>query len=130
MKGVADQYRRALVGTIPPLELVVLIYDAALFRIKRGIEAIEKGNPEEAHANFLKAQEAVGELLASLDMQKGGEIARNLARLYDFIISRLAVANIRKSVKEAKEAERLLRTLRDAWAEASAKNEAKALQGD
>lgn len=44
---------------------------------------------------ILKTEAIIEELNYSLDMEKGGEIAKNLRSLYDFIMERLLTANVK-----------------------------------
>ena len=62
-----------------------------------------------------KASSVVGELLSSLNMEAGGEIAENLSRLYDFVMDRLISANMKNDQKALDEAEKVLDLLRSAW---------------
>ncbi|KAF0121547.1 MAG: flagellar protein FliS [bacterium] len=58
----------------------------------------------------------MGELSSSLNMD-GGEIAKNLGRLYDYILDRLLYANLRNDPREFDDMERVLEVLRNAWKE-------------
>lgn len=79
--------------------------------------AIAGQNREQARHHLLKAQDIVAELLACLDVEKGGELAKALGRLYAYIHGRLVESNLRQDAEAAREAERLLSGLRDAWAQ-------------
>ena len=46
-----------------------------------------------------KAQDAITELMCALDMEKGGTIAANLYKLYEYMNWRLSEANIKKDGK-------------------------------
>jgi flagellar protein FliS len=52
-----------------------------------------------------------------LNLQEGGEVAHSLDRLYTYITGRLLDANVKKDPVPIEEAIRLLRPLRDAWAQ-------------
>jgi flagellar protein FliS len=52
-----------------------------------------------------------------LNLEAGGEFAQTMHRLYDYHNRRLMEANIRKTVEPVIEVERLVRELRDAWAQ-------------
>lgn len=53
-------------------------------------------------------------LKAGLDEEKGGELARNLSSLYDYMIRRLLQANVRNDVQAIEEVEGLLGNIADA----------------
>jgi flagellar protein FliS len=70
-----------------------------------------------------KAQAIVRELQSGLDFEVGGEFAQTMSRLYDYHYRRLFEANLRKQVAPLIEVERLIRELRNAWAEMLSKQE-------
>ena len=74
---------------------------------------------------LLRAQAVIAELRANLDLKAGGELAANLDRLYDYHLRRLQEANLRKDEAPLAEVERLVRSLREGWAEMLLGNEAK-----
>jgi flagellar protein FliS len=57
----------------------------------------------------------VDALRASLDMEKGGEIAANLEQLYDYMTRRLLEANLRNDVDALAEVAGLLGSIEEAW---------------
>ena len=111
-------YRQTQAQTATPGELIVMLYQGAARFVARGIEGIESGNVEVAHWHLVKAQAVIAELHGSLDAERGGEIARNLADIYAFMNRRLVDANLRKDIAPAREVERLLRELLPAWEQA------------
>jgi flagellar protein FliS len=54
-------------------------------------------------------------LRSSLDMNAGGEIARNLEDLYDYMERRLTAANVESSVEMLDEVASLLKQIKEAW---------------
>lgn len=54
-------------------------------------------------------------LKADLDIEKGGELAENLAALYDYMVQRLMIANLHNDAKVIDEVETLLNSISDAW---------------
>lgn len=112
-------YRRTQAQTASPAELVVMLYRGAVRFATAGGDALETRNLEAAHNNLVRAQAIVSELASSLDVDHGGEIARNLLGLYGYVNRCLVEANVRKSVEPAREAQRLLRDLLEAWEEAA-----------
>lgn len=113
-------YRRQQVETATPGQLIVLLYDAAVRHCKGAQESIERKDRDGAARHLLKAQDIVAELMGSLNVDAGGELAGNLLRLYEYVYRRLVHANVRKDASAAQEAEGILAGLRDAWAQASA----------
>jgi flagellar protein FliS len=119
-EGVAKFYKQKQIESATPAQLVVLLYDGAIDHLNKAETAFHRKDPQriEAYHNHLIAcQNIVTELTISLDMDKGGEIAQNLLRLYEYINHQLVDANLDKSLEPIQEARGLLGTLRDAWAE-------------
>jgi flagellar protein FliS len=61
------------------------------------------------------AQDIIAELMASLDFERGGEIARGLFSIYSYVNRRLLDGNLSKDPAPLEEVKRLLSELRDAW---------------
>jgi flagellar protein FliS len=53
--------------------------------------------------------------LASLNLEQGGEIAKNLQRLYSYMFNELIDANLNKDAKRVEHVLHLLRELRVGW---------------
>jgi flagellar protein FliS len=108
-------YRQTQTQTAAPGELVLMLYRGAVRFLTAAIDAIEARNIAEAHDKLLKAQAIISNLLESLDVERGGEVARNLSALYDYMLRRLLEANVRKDARPAREVQVLLRELLPAW---------------
>ena len=70
-----------------------------------------------SRCNILRAQNILNELNQSLDLQQGGELARTLRQLYDYMDRRLTESNLTKTQEGLKETIMRLGTLRGAWSE-------------
>jgi flagellar protein FliS len=110
-------YRRIQTETSSPAELILLLYDALLNDLKQAEERLHQREFDTAHTSLVRAQEIVLELIASLDMD-AGDIARQLAPLYEYQYQRLLEANMQKNAKPVAEVIRLVTPLRDAWVNA------------
>jgi flagellar secretion chaperone FliS len=116
-----SQYQVQAVETAPPAQLVLMMYDGALAAITRAEQAMAPaaadvpGVTEVAHGELVRAQRIIEELLYSLDHERGGQIAANLAALYDFCLDRLMTANIHKDVSVLPAVRDTLAGLREAW---------------
>lgn len=113
MRNAYDQYRQTSIQTAPPEQLIVMLYDGAIRSLEQAKLAIQSGkDPSEAIA---KAQDIFAELAASLNLS-AGEIAGNLAQLYNFWIQRLFQAQIHREATMVEEVNTMVRDLREAWA--------------
>ena len=110
-----NQYQQAAATTAGPAQLVLMLYDGALVRLEVAREAIEDGRNAAAHEALIRVQAIVDELTVSLDMERGGEVARNLIELYDYCTRQLVDANIHKDAGLVADVEAVVRELRDAW---------------
>jgi flagellar protein FliS len=68
-----------------------------------------------------RALDILAELRGSLDLAAGGELARNLDRLYEFASDRLLQAALGNSGEPIEEAIRVLEPLAEAWHELAAR---------
>jgi flagellar protein FliS len=73
------------------------------------------GRISERAREITKACAIVSELAVVLDHERGGEISRRLALLYDYIQRRLITANLEQSDEPLAEVIGLLVTLSEAW---------------
>ena len=126
----ARAYQTQSILTASPGQLVLLMYDGALrfMNQARAAFALPEDNLsriQSINTALLRAQAVIAELRANLDLKAGGELAANLDRLYDYHLRRLQEANLRKDEAPLAEVERLVRSLREGWAEMLLGNEAK-----
>lgn len=122
LASYARAYQSQSILTASPGQLVLILYDGALRflnQAKAGFHLPEDSanRIETINTGILRAEAILQELKANLDLKSGGEIAKNLDRLYDYYLRRLLQANIQKDEAPVEEVERLVRTLRDGWAE-------------
>ncbi len=118
-------YRDTGVKTASQGKLVVMLYDGMLRQLDSAIKcfgadgAIEPADIERLNTHIVKTQEILTELMVSLNMDDGGEIAQNLMSLYVFFKQELLDANISHDKKKIAGIYTLLNQLRDSWAFAS-----------
>lgn len=110
-----QQYRATRVETAGSVDLVVMLYQGAVKFIRLAIEALERDDAKAAHTNLVRAQDIVVELLGSLNRDAGGQIATQLAGVYDYCFRRLIQANVKKDPAPAQEVVVILRDLGKAW---------------
>ncbi len=124
-----QQYRATKVETAGSVDLVVLLYQGAVRFIRLGVEAMERDDLKAAHTNVVRAQDILVELLGSLNHEAGGQIASQLASLYDYCFRRLVIANVKKDPAPAREVVGILRDLGTAWQEIAAQQRQAQSQG-
>ena len=110
-------YRQTRVKTASQGRVIVMLYDEALRQIDTAVTLLDRNSKELDKVNnaVLKAQDVVTELMVSLDMEQGGDIARNLFRLYLYFNDTLRDANFNKDADALRKVRSLLANLRGAW---------------
>lgn len=114
-QNVAYTYREANVLTANPLKLVLMCYDGAITSLKLAKEAYIRKDYESKAKALRKALDIIHELDASLDMNRGGEISKNLRGLYLFMTQSLIEADLNRDLKMFGRIIGLLRELESAW---------------
>lgn len=116
-------YRETRVRTASQGSLVIMLYDEAIKQLSAAVSYIDgehKNHPskiEKSSNHILKGQEIITELMASLDLEAGGEIARNLLALYTYFNQQLVEANIEKKPTKLVFVKEMMEQLRTAWVE-------------
>ena len=113
-------YRSSSVMTASPGQLVVMLYDGMARFLRQAEIAAGEGAWGQATARMSKADAILDELLVTLDLEAGGELAERLQGIYVFCKRLLIDARIERDVEHVRHAARLLADLRGAWAEAAA----------
>lgn len=112
----ASQYQEVAVRSASPGQLVVMVYDHLLLNLRRARLAVEQGNAELRATALDRARAALGELLATLDMERGGEIAGQLNGVYAFLLGELTDFARRPSVARLDRVIGMVDELRSAFA--------------
>jgi flagellar protein FliS len=101
--------------TASPAKLVAMLYDKAIVSLREAIHAIETGDIQTRFNANKRAGDIIAHLATTLDIERGGDIAANLARLYNFMLSRLVFVDVRNDPEPAREVIALLEPLRESW---------------
>jgi flagellar protein FliS len=125
-------YRETKIKTASQGQLVLMLYDEAVKQLDRGLELLaldstgkkDPGRIEKISKAMLKAQEIFTELMASLDFERGAEIAKNLFALYTWFNQELLEANVTRDQRRITIVRNMVYELRGAWAQIAAKNSA------
>jgi len=110
-------YHQGSTSSGSPIGLVVLLYEQAAKDVREALKALRAGNIERRTFEINHALLVVGQLQATLDMDRGGEVAVNLDRFYNQVRSRLLQAQILASSEILEEQMNLLLSLRETWQE-------------
>ena len=100
-----------------PSRMVVALYDNAMSALRTAVDAVAR-NDIETRCNAINlACDWIATLHLCLDRENGGEVARNLGQLYEFLIPHLQRVNLYNDPVPAEQAIALLEPLRDSWFE-------------
>ena len=108
-------YQENRVMTQTPGRVVVMLYEGAVKFLKQAIREMEAGKYIEKGKSINRAVDIIQELNVTLNMEAGGEIAKNLRQLYAFMLDRLFQANIRKDAGMIRETIKVLEGLNESW---------------
>lgn len=114
-------YLKTQIETASQPQLLVMIFDAAVKKLRIARQAVEKREIEKAHIELIKVQKIFTELMVALDFEKGGDLAHQLWRLYDFIYHHLVQANIKQDAPMIDEVLPIVENLREGWTQAVGK---------
>ena len=109
---------QSMVDSASPQQLIKILFDGLLASINAARGAIERGDINEKVRHIGKAVRILQEgLLGALDREKGGELAGNLASLYEYCTTRLTLANARNDASMVDEVAGLVSTVAQGWNE-------------
>jgi flagellar protein FliS len=112
------QYRQASVETADRGQLLIMVYDHCIKWCGIAKEALETGNYARKAEACQKVEAGISELMSSLDVQKGGDVAKNLWRLYDFYSFHIHEGNMKNIAKNFVEVGEMMGQLRESWQKA------------
>ena len=119
IQSVLNQYRQVGVqGGVTeasPHRLVQMLMEGALDRINTAKGNMSRNEFVDKGRHISSAISIIDGLKSSLDQEKGGEIARNLDALYDYMNRRLLEANVNNSIDMLSEVQSLLTEIKSGW---------------
>ena len=116
-----NQYKQTQINTASQGNLIVMLYDGMIKFLNIAVENMAPRTYDLVNTNILKTQDIISELMMSLNVDEGGQVAQNLLSLYVYFKKRLIEANIQKDAKIIQEILKMVTELRDAWAQISTK---------
>jgi flagellar protein FliS len=119
-RGQASAYSQVLIATsvdgATPHRLVSLLYRSIAGEIAAARGAITRADIAEKGRAIAHAVRMIEEgLRAPLDMQAGGALALDLRGLYQYLVHRLTLANLKSDDAVLAECASLVEVLRDGW---------------
>lgn len=119
-RAAIDSYRNvgveSIVESATPLQLVLMLFGGAIAAIASAEQHLRLKNIAAKGKAISQAISIIdGGLKASLDLSVGGELAKNLSELYDYMGRRLLHANLKNDPAALDEVRQLLLQLNGAW---------------
>jgi flagellar protein FliS len=127
-QGNAGQYRKLNIETAGKLELIVMCYEKAIELIRQAKAYMEGEEYEKKAAKIRRAMDILHELQSCLNFEQGGQIAKNLDSIYNYVVRRLLGGDVKKDAEAYDEAIHILSELKEAW-EGVAKDTEKEING-
>jgi len=121
-----NAYQKTNINTATRGRLIVLLYEGAEKQLSQAVSLFEPDgkilakNIEQFGNCLQKAEAIISELEVSLDMEKGGEIAKNLMALYLYFNEELMAANISKDKGKIESVLKMLKDLTESWRQIAA----------
>jgi flagellar protein FliS len=104
------------VAAADPHQLILMLFQGALLAIVNAKNGMLRKDIPAKGAAISQAILIIDDgLKASLNKDVGGELAHNLAALYDYMTTRLLIANLKNDENALDEVARLLKDLKGAW---------------
>lgn len=111
-------YKKTSIHTASKEQILIMLYQAAIKNCKKAIEAIEANEIAKKGEFIGKLQDIVIELNNSLDLEVGGDVAKELSSLYDYMLFASTQANIKIDKEPLEGCLKVLNTLYEGWTEA------------
>ena len=113
-----ENYQATQISTATKEQLLLITYDIGIRSCQVAEEALEEKDYELSNKELVRAQNVIRELMVTLNVERGGEVAESLMRLYDFMHRQLVQANIDKDSSKITIVSNMLKELRQTWEEA------------
>ena len=116
----SNAYREVSVHTgalsASPHQLVLMLFDGFLESVTQARGAMAANQIELKCQSIIRAVRIIDDgLRANLNLQQGGNLAKDLDALYGYIMMRLTYANIHNNIAVLEECTRLIEPIRNAW---------------
>ena len=118
-----QKYLEDEVLTADPMKLIVLLYRGAIESVSSARRHLAAGDIRARSRSITKVMEIVGELAGALDYERGGNVSKELGRIYEYVLRSLTEANVKQIDEPLAQSEALLCILLTAWQEVQSKED-------
>ncbi len=119
---INNPYLENMVMNANPVRLVIMLYDKAISSLETALELMDSPSEdfdlkERKYQAIGKALEIINVLDATLNMEKGGEIAKNLREIYTTLMDELTSQMFKEDPAKLERIINILKGLRESWEE-------------
>lgn len=115
--NVAAKYKSVQIQTCSPANLVLLLLEGVIRFCGEAETAIRTGDRARAGERTGRVHAILEELAAGLDMSDTTGLCENLMGVYGFCMRRVVEANLKQDADILPEITRVIRPIRDGWAQ-------------
>lgn len=117
-----NTYLRMKISEMSQKQLIVFLYESAINLIEESRETIGKGDLQGTHQRLDRARNIFLHLLATLDLEKGGDFAKKLSSLYAYFVEKITMANTTKNTRELDDILPMVCEIKDCWEKMETEN--------
>ena len=115
MNNPYNRYKKTEITTASNGKILLMLYEGAIRFIRHARAAMNDKKIAEKGKYISKTTAIISELMATLDFDKGGQLAVDLENLYVFLIDKLIDCNINNDPQGLDVVEDILKTLYSGW---------------
>jgi flagellar protein FliS len=115
IEATIARYQAVKVSTSTPGDLLVALFDGLFKFLHIARHNLTSGDRAKAGIAMSKAHAIISEFLVSLAPEHAPELCQNLARVYDFCLTRITYANRHNDPKAIEEVMRVMTPIREAF---------------
>ncbi|MEZ8844079.1 flagellar export chaperone FliS [Vibrio splendidus] len=119
MRGSLQAYKKVSVDSqltaASPHKIVQMLMAGAIERLIQAKAAMQAGNIPVKGERLGKALDIIISLRSCLSMDDGGDIAKNLDQLYEFMITQISAANHKNDPQPIDDVIDIIREIKSAW---------------
>ncbi|WP_299208915.1 flagellar export chaperone FliS [Thermocrinis sp.] len=115
-----NPYLENMVANANPVRLVIMLYEKAINCLENALEIEDTEDfdmQKSKYEEMGRALEIISVLDAVLDMEKGGEIAKNLREIYRSLTDELTYQMLKEDKERLEKVIKILKNLKSAWEE-------------
>lgn len=110
-----NAYKQTAVTTASKEQILIMLYEAAIKHLKKASDCCQKNDLPGKGFAVGKVHDILNELLNTLDFNVGGDIARKLESLYNFMIEEILKGNLENNVARFGQVQKLMENLLEGW---------------